>query len=259
MFSGDRLPPELDATADALNVAWNAIVRGEPIDAAVSPFAPTLRRLHALDDAPALTPERQARIWRDLMAAQGAGPALVLLPPMPPASPDGPAPGSGVVNAPAAQQRWPASFLATAAVLVLMLSSVLLTVGLWQPNRWLRTGDVPGVIADETIFHQRLDDIPAAANRVNVHRDTLSPGAVWEQGTRTTSGVGPTLYRVESGAVAVQAEGSFQVTRHGATLASAIPAGTTVDLAPGDVAFLPPGAASHWRNQAVHPATLLDA
>src|SRR5690242_17588326 len=86
----DRMPPELDAAADALSLAWNALVRGEP--AAIrdaSPFAPTLRRLHALDDAPALSPERQARIWREVTAAQAAGPALVVLGPAPPASRNG--------------------------------------------------------------------------------------------------------------------------------------------------------------------------
>ncbi|HEU0113666.1 MAG TPA: hypothetical protein VFQ80_03280, partial [Thermomicrobiales bacterium] len=250
----DPLPTELDAMADTLNAAWNGLVRGEIAPGDDGPYLQTLRRLHQADDAPALPRERQDRIWRELAAGAAPRPTLVVLGPFPPTSSNGHAAPPAVPP----RQRWPLSALASAAVLALMLASVLLTVSLWQPNRWLRSAGAPGILADEIVFQQRLDAIPPGAALASVDRATLPPGAAWEQGTPATSGDGPMLYRIEAGDASLQADGPFQVTRRGAAPVD-VAAGKTVDLTAGDVAFLPAGVASQWRNHGSAPASLIDA
>ncbi len=116
-----------------------------------------------------------------------------------------------------------------------------------------------GITEDTILFQQRIDEIPTNASWAGVERITLDPGGTMTQGDIATAGVGPTLYRVEHGAVSMQADGPTTVTRAGSSEASTIPPGTTVDLTADDVVFTPNGAASHWRNGGTEAAVLLDA
>ncbi|HEX5497916.1 MAG TPA: hypothetical protein VFX03_01775, partial [Thermomicrobiales bacterium] len=249
---------------------WNALTRGDlPPATDGSPLVETLWRLHEADDAPTLPPDRQARIWRDLMAGRPAEPTLVVLGPFPPASPNGHRQPPPLAVADAPRRRWPASALATAAVVALMLASVLLTMALWQPNRWLRPAAAPPPVTTavapdasvqvEPLLAARFAEIPADARWVGVERYTAAPGAAWRQGAPEMSGVGPMLYRIERGAVTVAGDGAFEVTRAGDADPNPIGPGTTVALAGGDVAFMPSGVVTRWRNDGSDPAVILDA
>jgi sugar lactone lactonase YvrE len=115
----------------------------------------------------------------------------------------------------------------------------------------------PGVTEDAVVFHQVFDDIPANANWVGVERISLGSGAVMHQGTPDTSGVGPMLYRVEGGTVTGTADGTMTIMPAGQPRATAVAGGVDVVLSAGDVAFVPPGVASVWRNDGPVPATLM--
>ena len=117
---------------------------------------------------------------------------------------------------------------------------------------------LPGVIEDTVLFQQVLEDIPDDAHSAEVDRFTAPPGTTWRQGTATSNGVGPMLYRVESGAVTVQVDGPAQVTRAGAGDRVPITPTTAIALAVGDGIFLPSGVASQWRTTSRTPATILD-
>ncbi|HEU0114609.1 MAG TPA: hypothetical protein VFQ80_08030, partial [Thermomicrobiales bacterium] len=127
------------------------------------------------------------------------------------------------------------------------------------PNATPAASLPPGVTADTVLFDQRLYAIPADASWAGVERTTLGPGAGMHQGSPDSSGVGPMLYRVEAGTVTGQADGPVSVTRASAATAEQAAPGTDIELAAGDVVFVPAGVASQWRNSGGAPATILDA
>ena len=67
------------------------------------------------------------------------------------------------------------------------------------------------------------------------------------------------MLTVESGSVTGQAAGPLELTPAGATRPTPVPKDTDFVLNPGDVAYIPYGFTSHWRNDGTVPASLLDA
>jgi mannose-6-phosphate isomerase-like protein (cupin superfamily) len=171
-----------------------------------------------------------------------------------------------------AMGQWLLPRVATAALIALMLIGSVAAFRGFRPApntdesaiipAWEGTPEAtlpPGVTEATTLLDQRVDDIPAGAGWAGIEQLTLGPGAGMTMGTNDTSGVGPLFYRVESGAVTGQAEGTALVTRAGAASAFPIAAGQPIDLAAGDVAFVPSGIASKWRNATGAPAEVMDA
>lgn len=117
-----------DALVDRVNAAWDALVAGAPEpESALDPtLAATLRTLHALDDAPAPEAAFADRLWQQIgpLAGQGAvadglsGGAARRWHRLPLASPS---------------RWWPLAGLATAAVLVVGLLGLALSLGRPQP------------------------------------------------------------------------------------------------------------------------------
>jgi quercetin dioxygenase-like cupin family protein len=67
------------------------------------------------------------------------------------------------------------------------------------------------------------------------------------------------LYRIESGAWSVRADGPISVTPAGATGAASVPTSGTTLLSPGDRVFIDAGVTSQWRNDGPSPAVVLVA
>jgi glyoxylate utilization-related uncharacterized protein len=61
---------------------------------------------------------------------------------------------------------------------------------------------------------------------------------------------------VEAGTLTVRAEVGVEVVRAGG-MQETVVAGTAVVLAPGDLAFLPPGAGGELRNDGTEPAVVI--
>jgi sugar lactone lactonase YvrE len=118
---------------------------------------------------------------------------------------------------------------------------------------------LPGVTEDTELFDQTIDEIPADASGAEVDRDPLAPGDTWQVGTEASNGVGPMLYRVETGSVTLHADGPVQLTRAGGQRATEIAKDTNVVLNSGDIAYLRSGVAGEWHNAGTAPAMLLDA
>ncbi|HEU0116218.1 MAG TPA: hypothetical protein VFQ80_16135, partial [Thermomicrobiales bacterium] len=117
----------------------------------------------------------------------------------------------------------------------------------------------PATTQVEPLLAARFDSIAADANWIGVERYTAPPGAAWKQGAADANGVGPMLYRIERGGVSVQADGAIEVTRAGAPQPTTIAAGATIALAAGDVAYMPSGLVSRWRNDGTAPAVVFDS
>jgi hypothetical protein len=117
----------------------------------------------------------------------------------------------------------------------------------------------PGVTGAQTIFQQRLDAIPVDASCPLVERETLQPGGTWTMGSIPPAYRGPTVYRVESGSIAVTANGVVQLTRAGGAAATEVRAGTPTTLAVGDRYFTATDVVTQWRNPGAAPAVVLYA
>jgi hypothetical protein len=115
----------------------------------------------------------------------------------------------------------------------------------------------PGV-ADEMLLAGVFASIPPDLSWVGIERVTLAPGAVREVGKTENEGVGPWLFRVESGALSVDADGPMAVWRAGAPKAGVVGPGTTTILHPGDRGSTAAGVGSVWRAAAGQPTTLLE-
>jgi hypothetical protein len=266
--------------ANALGDFWDGLVSGRPV-----PFPTgldpadidTIRRLRARDDTRAPDPSFVARLEREIVGTRGL--ALALAPLAPgvhlTGTPNGHVralPGPQPLPLPGrAPRRWPTS-LATAALVLATVVGSLLVIGeplrqregehpanILAPIATPDTGLPPGVIEDTMLVRHLFDELPSSSLWAGVEQTTLAPGASIEQGTPSSSGVGPAVYRVEAGTAVGHADGPLEVTRAGSDAAQSIAANTEVALAIGDVAFAPSGVASTWRNDGPDPATIMDA
>jgi mannose-6-phosphate isomerase-like protein (cupin superfamily) len=268
-----------DPRADAIGEYWNALLLGMPgapageLDPA---FIETIDRLRALDDAcppdPSFVTELEQAImgtsdastWleatilfpRLAVTPNGHGGALPLAQPRPHLDP---------------RRQWLGSFATAALVLLTLIGSFIAFRGpLHFVNHEQQPAIIPaidgtpeatlppGVTEDTVLFQQVLDEIPDGADWVGFERTTLGSGASMAQGTSSDGGVGPYLYRVEDGSVIGRADSPFEVKRAGNAAPAKVAGDTDVVLQTGDVAFVPPGVASHFRNDNQAPATILD-
>jgi hypothetical protein len=118
-------------------------------------------------------------------------------------------------------------------------------------------GDPPGV-DDEVLVAGVFATIPPDVSWLGIERVTLPPGATRAVGKTENEGVGPWLYRVETGDLTVAAEGPMAVTRRGAS-ATLVGPGTPAVLHAGDRGATVSGVGSRWRNESSQPVTVLDA
>jgi hypothetical protein len=271
MRDRDDLPLEL-----ALDRHWDEIVRGEPagspehpLDPALDPgLAATVRRVHELDEAPPADPAFAARLWEDLMHAQGAVPA-------PRPRPFRDRPPAAAPAAPPHPGRRALAWFATAALVLLTLGAAYLALGPGRPTPEranqlpaIVTSPVPspatpapdGASADEALLAvelpadalPRTDQVSAGLSVVE-----LPPGheAAW---SASAAAAYPGL-RVEyllEGTYAVRPETAVRVVRaDGAD--EAVPGGAEVLLAPGDALVSRADAAFAETNPGPAPAVLL--
>jgi hypothetical protein len=122
----------------------------------------------------------------------------------------------------------------------------------------LVSGVPTGVTEDTLLMQGRFDTIPDGAHWMGIERTTLAPGAEWPRGERSTDGEGPWLYRVESGALTIHADGPITVRRAGATEPTPVASGIGVVLQRGDQGFTPSGVTSRWRNDGDVPTVVMD-
>jgi hypothetical protein len=261
--------------------AWDSVARGmapDPLDLDPT-LIETMQRLHSLGGQPRPDAAFAERLEEELMRSQADAllrhltPYRLLTTEPNGKSPPRPLPPSATWSGPSRSRgRWLASFATAALVLLTLIGSFVVIHGplrlvshkehpaiIPAIDSTLESNLPPGVTEDTVLFDHVFNEIPVGSDWAGVERTSLAPGAVMNQGTPETSGVGPMLYRVEVGSVTGQVDGPIEVTRAGATTASQVDGNAAVALEAGDVAFVPPGVASHWRNTGSSPATILDA
>ncbi len=126
-------------------------------------------------------------------------------------------------------------------------------------GRALETRLPRGVTAEAVLLQGTFDVIPPAAVWIDVERTVLDPGAIWSRGENQNNGEGPELYRVESGALTIETDGSIKVTRSGSQTPTRVDAGTDVVLNVGDMGFTPSGVTSRWRNSGATSTSIMHA
>jgi hypothetical protein len=110
-----------------------------------------------------------------------------------------------------------------------------------------------------TLMEVTLDELaPGSIAAVGMVRTTWEPGG----SLRTSTGSGPAVHFVESGAISVRADGDAQVSvvAGGSAEAAATQAGTPgteITVEAGSAFVLPPGATAEIRNAGESPATTL--
>ena len=272
--------------ARLLSEAWDRLLLGvpDPADPALAPtLVETLRLLHALHQPAQPDAAFKARLRREVMgqpaAPVGKGAASATAP-RPWAAADRRRPGPWPVR-----DALPA--LAAAALVLALVGGLLgMQRGLLRPapddsGRTVAiaptdppatpaaiapatASGTPVALADpagfhrETLFAERLADVPANASCLLVERLALGPAGSVTMGDFATAYRGPMAYRVESGAVALTATGGTTLTRAGGAPAS-LPANQPVGLEPGDALFAPTDAVTHWTNRVGAETRILDA
>jgi hypothetical protein len=268
------------ADVERLRRYWDGVVQGTPTNADDLDAASTavVRRLHELYQPPLPDPAFRQRLQEEYMNATTVQPRIAT-----PPTGDDRATSPNSWTAPVPYHRSPPpwffadrgrvlSHLATAALLLLTLvSAYRLFVaphggGPSEPRTTLPAVAStpaptlpPGVKEDTIVFQQVLDELPVYAQWAGVGRTTVAPGATMSIGAGEPAGFGPDVLTVERGSVTGQVEGPVELTPAGATRPIAVPKHTDVVLNPGDVAYIPYGYTSHWRNDGAVPASLLDA
>jgi hypothetical protein len=121
------------------------------------------------------------------------------------------------------------------------------------------TAVVPEGLSEDMILMQgRCDAIPDGAHWMGIERITLAPGAEWSRAKSSDDGEGPWLYRVESGALTIHADGPITVRRAGANAPTPVAFGSDVVLQRGDQGLTPSGVTSHWRNDGDVPTVVME-
>jgi hypothetical protein len=124
----------------------------------------------------------------------------------------------------------------------------------------LVTPAAPGsVFRDDTVLlHGAFAAMPQTASDVQLYREVLDPGAVYPRGKSENTGVGPWLYRVETGALTIQTDGPMTVTRAGTDTPISVAPGTEIVLHAGDMGQTPTDVTSRWSNDGSVPVQILD-
>jgi hypothetical protein len=246
-------PPD-QRQADALDRSWDVLFRGDPIAPETQGLDPdlavALERVHTLNVVPPVDPVFASRLWEELMHTHATADRLLSPPDRPPmaASPILALPlrPTANVTVPAMpRSRWPWGHLATAALLLLTLVSVVVLGRIRsapdEPSRSLSAlvaAPTPAVSL-ETRFAATL---PAAMfptapgdRTFNAWHAVLDPGAR----EAITGGIpGPQITYVVDGELTLRVDGPLAVYRgtQGGSKAEAVSSGTEVILAPGDTA-----------------------
>ncbi len=151
--------------------------------------------------------------------------------------------------------------LPTAGLLVVTVLVSALTIGAALPAQDPARLPAPttafGISGDAVLMQSRVEALPLGTQWASLLRATLAPGAVWEVGQKLYDDDGPLLYRVESGALTIQAEQPISLTAAGATEAHMLPAQTQRVLHPGDSGFIPAGVRFRWSNDGSEPVAVL--
>ena len=272
--------------AHLLSEAWDRLLLGDPdpADPALAPtLVDTLRLLHALHQPAQPDAAFKARLRREVMgqpaAPVGKGAASATAP-RPWAAADRRRPGPWPVR-----DALPA--LAAAALVLALVGGLLgMQRGLLRPEpddsgrtvaiaptdppatpaaiAPATAAGTPVALADpagvrrESLFAERLADVPANASCLLVERLALGPADSVTTGDFATAYRGPMAYRVESGAVALTATGGTTLTR-AEGVPTNLPANQPVGLEPGDALFAPTDAVTHWTNRVGAETRILDA
>ena len=258
------------AATTALGRYWDEVVQNLPADPGdLDPaLRATVHHLRAHDDSPGPDPAFAGRLLQDLLASTAtgspaAGPRLPRYATVerperlfPDAAPRPSVPLGG--------RRWPALPFATLALL--LVTVVVSVVAFADVRPWAQVlaplmlpASTPSadLISDDILLQGPPADIPAGSDRIRLGRTVLPAGTDWTFDDNDSAGLG--LYRLESGALTISADGPITVTRQGVRAAESIPAGAEIKLAPGDQGFTPAGVHTRWRTAATAPATILNA
>ncbi len=259
------------APAGPLSDHLDVVVTGQtaPSSGLDPALAATVERFFAADDAPAPPPGLADRLWVELLrntAPTHGLPSAVAPQPRPDALPPLAFPEPDPPRDPV-PLRWARAQLATAAlVLLVLLGTLLVTRG---PLRLIGPEDQPAsipameapevaAVAEALITTWPAENPPFWAS---VQRITLDPGAVEGVYATDATGIGLDLFTVESGQVAVDADGPVVVTRGslaGGAEPTTAPEGTTIVLEEGDQLFVPADVTFTRRNTASTQSTTLD-
>ena len=255
--------------------AWDAIASGgAPDPGGLDPtLLETMRRLQALGARPrpdaSFANRLEAQLVQTLAAADLAPPTQN---PGLTAVSNGrkvwARPGAAV---PPVSPRWTLSQLATAAlVLLTLVSSFVVFGGPLRPGShgerpaFIPAPDgaptsilPPGITEDTVLMQGTFDEIPEEPIYAGLVQTTIAPGAVVPLGKSENNGVGPLLFRVESGVLTVQADGPVTVTRAGARVPEKVMSGEKIALNIGDNALTPSGTASRWQNTGTTPVPVM--
>lgn len=260
--------------ADRLSIHLDAVVTGSPprpgaLDEAV---IETVDRFFAADDVPPPPLGLADRVWEDLFRQTQATPAgnqrEVLVHRRDtmrgPVSERRPAFGLLHVLPP---PRRMLAHLATAALVVLTLVGSLLVLG--GPPRPVgqeeRPASIPAVSSAPnvtSVMEALVTEWPAADPLLvaTLRRETLDPGAEETFGVADVTGDSVDLFLVESGQLTVEGDGAMFLWRRTdgpGSEPTALPAGSTIVLDPGDSVYLPLGTSARRRNDATQPAVFM--
>lgn len=175
---------------------------------------------------------------------------------------------AGLNNADPARQAW-FTFLAAMAIdpqghiyVSDTMGNLVAAFRVLPPGSAATTADAtPDTLAisanDAVLMQGMVDTMPNKELWLGIEQVTLAPGAEWT--IDDGDGIGPLLYRVESGQLTVTPNGESTLTRAGSAQPQALPAASTVTLGVGDQAFHPSGVAPRWRNAGQEPVAFLEA
>jgi hypothetical protein len=266
-----------DRAADRLDAYLDAIVKGEAAqsDGFDPAIGASVERFFAADDAPGPPSGLADRIWDRLMDHPPSMEPVTEVPALQPNLNGRAALDMRSITPP---RRGPSAlaFLATAALVLLSLIAGFVAIRgslhlLGPENSAVVIPAIddtpaavlaPGVSEDVVVLRATLDQAPTEGTpRIALQRMTLQPGASQSVGSQSDTGVGSSVFTVESGQITVTADAPVLLTRGGPNAGaapSAIPAGTDVAVAVGDQLFAPDGVTLRRRNDGGAAATVLD-
>lgn len=264
----ERFPPP----ERALDWYWDRVFRGDPagpVPEGLDPeLAASVRRVRALDSAPAADPAFASRLWEDLVPTQTVPvpfdrPGRRLLGDR--ATPRLRRPRRPTVPFPPRCRRWAIAHLATAVLVLLSLTAVVLTVGGRPDRQPVRLPAAQNVAATPAaaaaLVRLTLTDLPPRREaQATLWRTTFDPGG----SLRILAGAGPHVLYVEAGALRVapvKAPSPLRVVRAGTGGAveagESVAAGGEARLEAGDTLVVPADGAAEMSNVGASPVAVL--
>lgn len=157
-----------------------------------------------------------------------------------------------------ARRSWLLTQVATAALLLLTLSSALISFS--GPRNWGWIGRQSPGVENELIARADVAMMPNFLLQfTGITRFTLAPGQLLTSGPESTYGDGVYLFLVEAGTVSLMADGPAELMAGGNDTATPMASGAEAILTAGDRGVLWPGTAATWRNDGPQPAVVLNA